>query len=89
MHLISPSLSLITALTCISMAQASVISSKIMFWNLQQKGWDEVRKILAQNTRFQDGFFVFCFFYVGLIVTFYNHNSDFFIAIARLYLTIM
>ncbi len=25
------------------MAQASVISSKITFWNLQRKVWDEVR----------------------------------------------
>ncbi len=35
------------------MAQASVISSKMTFWNLQRKVWDEVH-ISSTHTRFQD-----------------------------------
>ncbi len=70
------------------MAQASVISSKMTFWNLQRKVWDEVR-ISSTHTRFQDekhgknkkG-------NCDLL----SHNSDFFfllLAIASLYLTIL
>ncbi len=50
LHALNLSLSLITALVCTSIAQVSVISSKMMFWNLQQKVWDEERKTLLQRT---------------------------------------
>ncbi len=40
---------LMTALACISMAQASVISSKMTFWNLQK--FQKVRKKLVQHTQ--------------------------------------
>ncbi len=69
------------------MAQASVISSKMTFWNLQRKVWDEVR-IRSTHTRYQDKNMekikkVIATFYLTIQI-FY-----FFLAIASLYHTIL
>ncbi len=63
------------------MAQASVISSKMTFWNLQRKVWDEVRissthEISGRKNK-------------KVIATFYLTILFFFLAIASLYLTIL
>ncbi len=66
------------------MAQASVISSKMTFWNLQRKVWDEVRisstheisgRKHGKNKK------VIATFYLGILF--------FFLAISSLYLTIL
>ncbi len=67
------------------MAQASVISSKMTFWNLQRKVWDEVR-ISSTHTRFQDENMEKI---KKVIATFYLTILIFFLAIASLYLTIL
>ncbi len=66
------------------MAQTSVISSKMTFWNLQRKVWDEVHissthEISGQkHGKNKKG-------NCDLV----SHNSVFFLAIASLYLTIL
>ncbi len=71
------------------MAQASVISSKMTFWNLQRKVWDEVR-ISSTHTIFQDEKStekikkVIATFYLTILIFFFtsgncefiSHNSE-------------
>ncbi len=68
------------------MAQASVISSKMTFWNLQRKVWDEVR-ISSTHKRFQDK--NIWKKKKKVIATFYLTIQFFFLAIASLYHAIL
>ncbi len=86
MHLISLSLalSLITALAHIN--GSSLINSKMTFWNLQRKVWDEVRisstheisgrKRMEKIKKVIATFYLTFDFFFLLLAIFISHNSE-------------